>query len=115
LFGPDYRPSPGSIYPALTALEAEGLIESSADSDRKAYAVTAMGQDVLRARSGLLADLENRTGTRLTGSETLQPAIDRFVSRVRELAGAVDAATLERLLDEAAQRVEELARREEVR
>lgn len=112
LFGPDYRPSPGSIYPALSALETETLVEVAANGDRKSYVLTPVGQDALRARSGLLAEVESRTGARLTGSETLQPALDRFVARVRELARDLDIETLERLLDDAAGDVEDLARRE---
>lgn len=114
-FGPDYRPSPGSIYPALSALEAEALIEAAADGDRKTYALTTVGRDALQARSGLLAEIEVRTGARLTGSETVQPAIDRFVARVRALAGDMDIEALERFLDEAAAGAEDLARREELR
>ncbi len=115
LFGPDYQPSPGSIYPALSALDAEGLVESAADGHRRTYALTTAGREALQARSGLLAEIESRTGARLTGSETLQPAIDRFVARVRDLAGDVDVAALERLLDEAADGVEGLARVEGTR
>jgi DNA-binding PadR family transcriptional regulator len=115
LFGPDYRPSPGSIYPALSALEAETLVEATADGDRKTYALTAVGRDALQARSPLLAEIEGRTGARLTGSETLQPAIDRFVARVRELAGDMDMEALERFLDETADGVEDLARRKGTR
>ena len=112
LFGPEYQPSPGSIYPALSALEAEGLLEAMADRERKTYALTAVGRDALQTRSGLLAEIEGRTGARLTSSETLQPVLDRFVARVRELAGDMDIETLERLLDEAAHHMEDRARPE---
>jgi DNA-binding PadR family transcriptional regulator len=114
LFGPHYRPSPGSIYPALSALEAEALIEA-AEGDRKTYSLTDLGRAALHARAGLLAELESRTGARLAGSETLQPAIDRFVARVRELAGDVDVEALERFLDETAAGAADLARRKGTR
>ena len=115
LFGPAYRPSPGSIYPALSALEAEALVEATADGDRRTYALTTLGREALQARAGLLAEIEGRTGARLTGSGTLQPAIDRFVARVRELAGDIDIEALEQLLDEAADGAADLARRGEGR
>jgi DNA-binding PadR family transcriptional regulator len=115
LFGPEYRPSPGSIYPALSALEAEGLVEVAAASDRKTYAITSVGHDALQARAELLAEIESRTGARLTSSETLQPALDRFVARLRGLAGDMDIEVLERLLDETAKGAEDLARREGTR
>jgi DNA-binding PadR family transcriptional regulator len=115
LFGPAYQPSPGSIYPALSALESESLVEATADGDRKTYALTAPGRDALQARAALLAEVESRTGARLTSSETLQPAIDRFVARVRELAGDMNIEALERFLDETADGVEDLARREGAR
>lgn len=115
LFGPGYRPSPGSIYPALTALEAEALVAATADGDRKTYALTPAGRDALQGRAGLLAEIESRTGARLAGSDTVQPAIDRFVARVRDLAGRIDVEALERMLDEAAAGAEALARREATR
>lgn len=112
LFGPAYRPSPGSIYPALSALEAEALVQPTADGDRKTYALTRAGGDALQARAELLAEIEGRTGARLTNSETLQPAIDRFVARIRDVAADMDIHELERLLDEAADQMEDRARRE---
>src|SRR5688500_8973135 len=112
LFGPEYQPSPGSIYPALTALEVEGLIESAADGDRKTYTLTGTGRDALGARATMLAAIESRTGARLAGSETIQPAIDRFVARVHGVAGEIDTNALERFLDEAAESVERLAGKE---
>jgi DNA-binding PadR family transcriptional regulator len=111
-FGPGYHPSPGSIYPALAALEAEGLVAATTDGERRTYALTPVGHEALQARASVLAEIEARTGARLTGSETLQPAIDRFVARVRELAGDLDIEALERFLDEAVDAVEDLARRE---
>ena len=34
-FGPRYRASPGSVYPALSALEAERLVDVRDDGDRR--------------------------------------------------------------------------------
>ena len=107
-FGPAYRPSPGSIYPALSALETEGLVKASTDPDRRTYSLTPAGDQALRARAGLLAEIEARTGARLSGAQTVQSAIDRFVAKVRDVGGEIDIEALERLLDEAGERVEQL-------
>lgn len=45
-----WRPSPGSVYPALQQLEDEGLIRSSESDGRKAYAITDAGSAVVTAR-----------------------------------------------------------------
>jgi DNA-binding PadR family transcriptional regulator len=45
----DWRPSPGSIYPALQALVKHGLITSSADGRRRIYDITPAGREVLEA------------------------------------------------------------------
>lgn len=39
-----WRPSPGSIYPALAALQAEGLIESTGDGKRTEFELTEAGK-----------------------------------------------------------------------
>ncbi len=42
-----WRPSPGSIYPLLAALEEAGLVEHRAEKDKKVYFLTAKGRDGL--------------------------------------------------------------------
>src|SRR5215216_2766082 len=39
-----WRPSPGSVYPALQQLEDEGLVRVDSDAGRKAYALTDEGR-----------------------------------------------------------------------
>lgn len=57
-----YAPSPGMIYPALTALDAAGLATAQMQGKRKCYALTQAGRDQLaaqRAQAGaILARLE---------------------------------------------------------
>lgn len=113
-FGPTYTPSPGSIYPALSALDAEGLIEGRAEGERKVFSVTDLGRDALAERQWMIADVEARTGTRLSGG-ALEPALGRLVARVRGVASRVDAGEVERVLDEAGDRVEALVDKEEDR
>src|SRR3954452_20692552 len=39
-----WRPSPGSVYPALSQLEDEGLVRVAEEAGRKAYALTDEGR-----------------------------------------------------------------------
>jgi DNA-binding PadR family transcriptional regulator len=45
-----WRPSPGSVYPALQQLEDEGLIRSQEIDGRKLFAITDAGQKVVDER-----------------------------------------------------------------
>src|SRR3954469_10916998 len=62
LFGPRYRPSPGSVYPALEALEGEQLLAGEVGEGRTTYRATTAGVDAVRLRRDDLAALEFRTG-----------------------------------------------------
>jgi DNA-binding PadR family transcriptional regulator len=46
-----WRPSPGSVYPALQQLEDEGLIRSEEIDGRKLYAITDDGRAQVESRS----------------------------------------------------------------
>jgi DNA-binding PadR family transcriptional regulator len=45
-----WRPSAGSVYPVLAALEAEGLVSVTEDGDRKVYRLTEAGEQYVAAR-----------------------------------------------------------------
>jgi DNA-binding PadR family transcriptional regulator len=45
-----WRPSPGSVYPALSQLEDEGLVRTELLGDRRAYVLTDAGRDRLDER-----------------------------------------------------------------
>jgi DNA-binding PadR family transcriptional regulator len=47
-----WRPSPGSVYPALAQLEDEGLIRSVESDGRKLFAITDDGRALLAKRDG---------------------------------------------------------------
>lgn len=59
-FSGDYRPSPGTVYPRLRRLEAEGLIRHEVLRGRKVYHLTSTGR----------AELANLPGTTGTGTRT---------------------------------------------
>jgi DNA-binding PadR family transcriptional regulator len=53
-----YAPSPGTIYPRLRRLEAEGLVTQSKEGGRKVYRITDAGREELAARGDELDELE---------------------------------------------------------
>ncbi len=53
-----YAPSPGTIYPRLQRLEAEGLVTQSQEGGRKVYRITDAGRQELASRREELAELE---------------------------------------------------------
>ena len=108
LFGPDYRSSPGGVYPALTALRVEGLLSAEPDGRAKRYHLTRSGRDALDKRRGQLAALEERTGVHLREDGSLRPVLDRFVQRVMKRSGRIDPAVVEEVLQRAASEVEAL-------
>jgi DNA-binding PadR family transcriptional regulator len=108
LFGPRYRASPGSIYPAIEALEAEGLIAGEASGGKTVYRSTLAGDEALEARAELLAALELRTSVRLARGEALGPLLARFNARLAPLSGRVDSHAVEAVLERAAAEIEQL-------
>ncbi|MGH2831627.1 MAG: PadR family transcriptional regulator, partial [Solirubrobacteraceae bacterium] len=108
LFGPGYRPSPGSVYPAIEALDTEGLIDGQTHDGRTTYRVTAAGEQALEARRDVLAALEVRTGTRLGDADAIGPLLDRFRARLLPLSGRVDPQAIEAVLQRAADDIESL-------
>lgn len=111
-FGGEYTPSPGSIYPALNALETEGLLTSHPEGDRNVFSVTDSGRRALVDRTHMLAAVETRTGARLQ-SDGIAPVLDRFVARVRGAATRVDSEALVGVIEDADRRVRELETEEE--
>lgn len=108
LFGSGYRPSPGSVYPAVEALEAEGLIEGELRDGKTTYRITDVGEGALASREDTLAALELRTGVRLAGADCIGPMLARFKTRLTPLSGHVDAKAVAAVLERAAAEIEGL-------
>ena len=106
LFGPTYRPSPGGVYPALHALDAEGLLVADRDGRGKRYRLTETGVVALESRRRQLAALEERTGARLREDGSLRPELDRFSQRVMKLSGRVDPDKVAEVLAHAMRKIE---------
>jgi DNA-binding PadR family transcriptional regulator len=108
LFGPRYRPSPGSVYPAIEALHAEGLIDGQSSDGKTTYRVTAAGEQAIEARRDALAALEVRTGARFGDADAIEPLLDRFRARLLPLSGRVDPQAIAAVLQRAAADIESL-------
>lgn len=105
--GRRYRASPGSIYPAVQALEAEGLITGTDEADKRIYALTDDGTKALEQRAHRLAALESRLGVRFTTG--VEPDLARFVERVRAVAPQLPERVLSNAIDVAASEIERMA------
>lgn len=108
LFGPRYRPSPGSIYPAIEALQTEGLISGHSSGDKVVYRPTPAGERALAERAEMLAALELRTGVVFAEGESLEALLTRFKARLSPLSGHIDPLAAEAVLERAAVDIESL-------
>ena len=108
-FGPaGYHPSPGSVYPALSALRAEQLIEQDLGAGKTVYRGTAEGRRMLADQRAVFERIEARTGAAHQPDAAWQPVLDRLVDQISKLSGRVDGAAVERILDKAAKAVADL-------
>jgi DNA-binding PadR family transcriptional regulator len=69
-----YAPSPGTIYPRLARLEAEGLVTQSQEGGRKVYQITEAGREELRRRQDELDHLETE----------LRSSVHQLAGEIRE-------------------------------
>ena len=104
LFDGAYEPSTGAIYPAVAALQHEGLIASDGGGASRIYKLTPRGRRALDARREDVSRLELRTGIRLVPDDSLDALLQNFFDRVRHLAPRLARpdleATLNRTTDE---------------
>ena len=94
----NYSSSPGSIYPALKALERAGLVRRTAARDARgtaAYHLTADGAEALDSwLSGPIGDLGEamlRFSFLPDDAQAILPFLDRFEAEARTQAAALDA------------------------
>ena len=118
LTGGNYAPSPGVVYPTLSLLLDEGMIEERADdTPRKAFAITAEGEVELSERSDeaealiarLIALNEEDEGHR---APPIGRAVGNLFAALRGRAqSGFDSDTIHKvaeILDEAARKIERL-------
>lgn len=111
LFGPTYRPSPGSVYPALKALTVEDLVTTDASSGAATYRPTPLGRRTLAERRDRLAEIEHRTGRQLLHGNEVDAALAQLQARVAAVAGRVPPPVIVEELEAAAARIERAGRR----
>jgi DNA-binding PadR family transcriptional regulator len=87
-----WRPSPGSVYPHLQMLEDEGLVQSTDVDGSRTYSLTDAG----RAESEKNERPWDAAGEADDKIRTLREAIGQLASAAKQLAGAGDAAQIER-------------------
>ncbi|MUM19594.1 PadR family transcriptional regulator [Mycobacterium sp. CBMA271] len=103
-----YQPSPGTVYPAVEALAAEGLLIGQPREGRTIYRASAEGEQALVGRADVLAAVELRTGARFGRGDSLEKTLARFTAQVMPFAGRVDPAAAEAILDQAAAEIADL-------
>ncbi len=119
LTGGNYAPSPGVVYPTLSLLLDEGMIEERADdSPRKAFAITSEGEVELSERSveaealiARLVALNEQDDARR--APPIARAVGNLFTALRDRAtgGELDRDTIHavaEILDEAARKIERL-------
>ena len=110
-YGPAYRPSPGSVYPALSALRAEQLVAPYANpsAERPLTACHRIGSPdagraTRRGHQGRVADKRPARARRLPAARR-RPLRS---TRASKFSGRVDRAAVERILDTAAKAIADL-------
>jgi DNA-binding PadR family transcriptional regulator len=90
-FGGSYAPSAGAVYPTLTLLEEQELIESEAsDGAKKSYAATLAGRQYLAANSDDVKALMSRIDV-MAGGKEAEPAPYAVLHAVMSLRHAIMA------------------------
>jgi DNA-binding PadR family transcriptional regulator len=110
LFAPEYAPSPGSVYPALSALRRAGLIVAEGDHGKTRYRLAPAGDEALAVRQRELSDIEARCGVYLHGQSAVAAELRRLEAAVTAVSARVEPAFLVRILRSTASRVEALGR-----
>ena len=119
LSGGQYAPSPGVVYPTLSLLTDEAVVEELAgEGSRKSFAVTAAGRAELAERQAEFDAIVARIkGLAAAGERHSAPPLKRAMGNLhtavsgRMAAGEVDRETIHQiaeLLDEAARKIERL-------
>ncbi len=114
--GGEYSPSPGVIYPTLTLLQEQGLVEQvDAEGGKKAYAATDAGRAALDADKANVDQILARLDEVSQRNSTVGPRVIRAMEnlhtalRLKLAQGPLDEARLVQVvkaIDEAATKVE---------
>ena len=121
-FGGSYAPSAGTVYPTLSLLEDIGYASvTTEEGGKKVYAITDQGRRYLEENRGTVDDIFQRIAD--IGSSFLSDAmmdVNRAFGKVARATYATApwhsrdkevAVKLRQILEEAAQKIEDLSRR----
>jgi DNA-binding PadR family transcriptional regulator len=108
LFSPGYAPSPGSVYPAISALSRSGLIGAEDGDGKRRYQLTPAGGEALATRQGQLSAIETRCGVYLHDHSEVEAEIRRLETAVAAVPSWVAPAALIRILRSANSQVKAL-------
>lgn len=103
-----WRPSPGSLYPALQLLEDQELVHSSSTGGRRQFELTAKGRSELALRPAGPAPWDAMLDAADPDDLALETALRQLgtaVSQVAEAASPAQKAQVERLLTETRRQV----------
>jgi len=90
-----WRPSPGSVYPALQLLEDQGLIQGEETEGRRVYHLTDAGRTyVERQHDEIAAAWAGVTGTVDEAAVELRNLLDQVGSAMRQVVEAGTAAQI---------------------
>ncbi len=83
-----WKPSPGSIYPALALLEDEGLIRADESSGKRHFTLTDDGRAAVEADTRPMSPWDEVTASQRPGSHQLPKAIKPLVVALSQVAEA---------------------------
>lgn len=82
-----WRPSPGSIYPVLSALQAEGLIESAGQGKRTEFELTEQGRAFVTENAAEMAAVWAEVNEEAGTGRDLRQAMSKLDGAVRQISG----------------------------
>lgn len=103
-----YTASPGSVYPAVSALEEQGLVRGRDEGRRTTYEVTDAGRAALAARRQMLDEVEQRLGVTVT-ERPLDKVLATLAERARALEPVAGADAVRAVVEQAIEQLDRLA------
>ncbi len=83
-----WRPSPGSIYPALAALQSDGLIESTGTSKRTEFELTEAGRNYVVQNAQEMAQVWAEVNEEAGAATDLRLGMGKLVGAVQQIGMA---------------------------
>lgn len=97
--GGAWRVSPGSIYPTLSALEAEDLINSEGTGKRSTFSLTASGKEYVEQHRSELEELWERNSSDEDGSGEVRQSVHKLMGAVRQVMMEGEDVSVEKTKD----------------